>query len=239
MSYEIGVQSFTYRNFSIDEIQDELAGTAVDAIELCDIHVDPSADDTTVASVRETFEEIDVDICGYGVHDFESADAVRPVFSFASDLGADYVSVNFQKDDEAVADALTDAAAEFDLFVGVHNHGPEAVYSTADDVLAVVEDRPSRFGACVDTGHFFRSEQSLKDVTSPLDGRVHALHLKDFVDIETEVIPGDGNLDISLLLNLLDEHTSLEQPLVIEYEEDPNDPTPAVEVTAQRIRDTR
>jgi len=34
--YEIGVQSFTYREFNVPDICSELSGTGVSAIELCD-----------------------------------------------------------------------------------------------------------------------------------------------------------------------------------------------------------
>ncbi|PSP51148.1 hypothetical protein BRC74_07395 [Halobacteriales archaeon QH_7_68_42] len=61
-----------------------------------------------------------------------------------------------------------------------------------------------------------------------LGDRVLALHLKDFVDEETEAVPGNGQLDIAELLALLDGETSLSQPLVVEYEADPENPTPAV-----------
>jgi len=35
--YEIGVQSFTYREFNVPDICSELSGTGVSAIELCDV----------------------------------------------------------------------------------------------------------------------------------------------------------------------------------------------------------
>ncbi|WP_207589333.1 hypothetical protein [Halomontanus rarus] len=40
MTHDIGVQSYTYREFSIDEICDALADTPVSAIELYGGHVD-------------------------------------------------------------------------------------------------------------------------------------------------------------------------------------------------------
>jgi sugar phosphate isomerase/epimerase len=237
MDHRLGVQSFTYRTFDLDGICRELDGSAVESIELCGVHVDPGADDETVASVRSRLADVGVDVCGFGVHDFDAPDEVRDVFAFADELGAEYVSVNFPAERDDVADELAVAAEEFDLLVGIHNHGPGAEYDTVEDVLDVVEGRHERLGACVDTGHFLRSGQSPADVIPPLGDRVHAVHLKDFVGGETEVVPGDGDLDIAETLSLLAEHTSFDQPLVVEYEEDADDPTPALRTVADRLRD--
>jgi sugar phosphate isomerase/epimerase len=73
-------------------------------------------------------------------------------------------------------------------------------------------------------------------MTRAIGERVHAVRFKDFADEETEVIPGDGQLDVAETLSLLDEHTNFDQPLVIEHEEEPQDPTPAVEESIRRVR---
>jgi len=55
---------------------------------------------------------------------------------------------------------------------------------------------------------------------------------------EREAIPGDGRLDIPALLDSLSSETSLSQPLVIEYEANPADPTPAVVEAAEAVQDS-
>jgi sugar phosphate isomerase/epimerase len=237
MGRPIGVQSFTYRAFDNQAIIDELQGTAIDAIELCGVHIDPEVDPQKAQQLRERYEDAGIDICGYGVHGFDSPDTVDSVVSFAADLlGADYLSVHAPPAEPAVIDALVDAAADHDLLVAVHNHGPGHAHDTVADVQALLADRPSHFGACVDTGHFFRSGEALETQLSTLGERVHAVHCKDFVDEDTEVPPGDGQLDLNVLLTLLDEKTAFAQPIVIEYELDEENPTPVVEQTVERIR---
>lgn len=238
--YEIGVQSFTYREFGVEEMCDELADTGVSAIELCEVHVTTDDDSKAVDAVRTRLADAGVDVCGYGVISFEDeqVESIRQTFELVDRLGGDYCSLEFPPDETGIRDRLLSTAADFDLDLAIHNHGPDATYSTVEDVTSVL-DRVSdeRLGACVDTGHFFRSEQASEEVIPKLGDRVHALHLKDFVDEEQEAVPGTGQLDILELLELLDEKTSFDQPLVVEYEADATDPTPAVVQTIAEVEE--
>jgi len=57
------------------------------------------------------------------------------------------------------------------------------------------------------------------------------VHLKDFIDAETEVVPGTGKLSYAAALSALERHTDFHTALVIEYEADPDDPTPGMRQT--------
>jgi len=237
MPVELGVQSFTYRSFDIETLPAELGSTPVSAVEVYPGHLGPDDDADHVERVRDSFESAGIQFCGAGVFTFEEAADVRAPLEFASDIGASYVSVHFQPDDHETIQELIDVAADLDLFVATHNHGPGAIYSTVEEVLGVLEAYPdaTHLGACVDTGHFFRSGQSPTETIPALGERIHAVHVKDFLDTEIEVVPGDGNLDIAELLDLLEAHASLSAPLVIEYEEDKSNPTPAITTTVERL----
>lgn len=231
----IGVQSFVYREFTPEEIVEEVADLPVEAIEIYGGHIDPGADAEEVEAFRATFEDAGIDICGYGVHYFDAVEEVEAPLDLAADLGADYVSADFAPDDEAVIEALLEGAADRDLLVAAHNHGPDATYSTVEEVVDAVEGYDRRLGACVDTGHYFRSGQGPEHVVATLGDRVHAVHLTDFTADGTEVVPGDGQLDLAAFQDLLAEHTEFGQPIVIEYEDDPDNPTPAVAETCDRL----
>jgi sugar phosphate isomerase/epimerase len=107
---------------------------------------------------------------------------------------------------------------------------------SVNTVQRILEGTGESFGACVDTGHYFRSDESMSDIIGALGKQVHTIHIGDIGTDGKEVMPGDGRLDIPELLELLDTETYFDQPLVIAYEADPDDPTPAVEETAARIR---
>ena len=237
--YDVGVQSFTYREFDVAEMCSELSGTGVSAVELCHEHVTPESDRDIVADALAELDAADLEVCGYGVVGFDGDEderEVRDALSLVDRLGGEYCSLEFPPDDESIRETLLSVGTEFDLDLAIHNHGPEATYSTVEEVASVLDAADDRrLGACVDTGHFFRSGRSPEEVIPRLGERVLALHLKDFVDETTEAVPGGGRLDVGSLVSLLDEETTLSQPLVVEYEADPADPTPAVAEAVEAV----
>jgi len=233
--FSVGVQSWVYREFAAEEMAAELADLPVEAVEPCGRHVPADADPGAVTAFRETVESAGLTVCGAGVYDVETVADATATLEVADGLGADYVSVEFSPGDTAVIEALLEGATERDLLLAVHNHGPGTTDPTVEDVMAVLEGRDQRLGACVDSGHYLRSGQPPEEVLSSLGERVHAVHFKDFADPETEVIPGDGQIGVDWFLSLLAEQTALAAPLVIEYEVAPADPTPAVAEICDRI----
>jgi len=235
MAYEIGVQSFTYRSFSLEELPDLLASTPVTAIELCDVHLTPAASEREIAAAVESFADSGIDICGYGVVDVDTDTDLDTLFGFVDRLDADYASINVTPTANQLFENLIDAAEGWEIDLAIHNHGPESNYSTVEDVLGVLDryDAP-RLGACVDTGHFLRAGQTIDEVIPAIGDRVHALHLTDFDDEGEEVVPGTGRTDLEALARLLDER-DFQRPYVIEYESDPEDPTPAVIEAAEGL----
>lgn len=241
MTYAPGVQSFTYRAFSLTEMCSALEDTEVEAVELCHEHVTPADDSDAIADARETLTDAGLDVCGYGVAEFAGDPGeVEATLEMVADLGGEYLSCTFPPDDEGVAEALVDGASAFDLDVAVHNHGPESTYVTLAEVTHVLDRYPDdRLGACVDTGHFLRVGETPGEVVPAVGRHLHALHLTDYADGEREVVPGEGAVDVGELVGLLADHTEFDRPIVIEYEADAEEPTPAVRQTARAIVDAQ
>lgn len=237
MSYDIGVQTYTYREFDVDGIVEAIEDLRVDVVEITGTHLamddDPAAVDRTIGA----FEDLGADVVGWSCPTPEEPGDAEEILAFAGEYDIEYLNIDFDPADVAVAEALEAAGERHGVNLGLHNHGPDpwSEFRTVDDVLGVVGSRAPCMGACVDTGHFFRVDERPADVIPALEDRIHAVHVKDFVDAETEVVPGDSNLDMSELLDLLDEHVSSPPPLVVEYEEDPDDPTAGVRTALDRL----
>jgi len=230
---EIGVQTFTYREFDVPGIIKELDGTGITALEVYGKHLstDMSADE--VARGAKMLADAGIRICALGVYGFKSEqpDDIRRKLDFAKELACDYISIDVPPDDEKCKEMLVEVATELDVLLGIHNHGPGHHYDTAEKIAASCEGYDSILGACVDTGHFLRSGQTPEHVIKVLGKRVNAVHLKDFIDAETEVVPGTGKLDYATALNALDEYTDFNTAFVIEYEADADNPTPGMRQT--------
>ncbi|MFW6279551.1 MAG: sugar phosphate isomerase/epimerase family protein [Planctomycetota bacterium] len=230
---EIGVQSFTYRQFDIPAIAEELQDTGITALELWPGHVGPDDEDSEIEAAQQCLDEAGIRVCGIGVCNFspDNADTIDETMDFAVEFGCDYVSVDVPPEDTEIKQLLVDAALERDLLLGIHNHGPSHHYDTAPSVRASIEEFDPVLGACVDTGHFLRADETPENAIEVLGKRVHAVHLKDFLDEETEVVPGTGKLNYGSVLAELEKHSDFHSAFVIEYEADPGNPTPGMRQT--------
>lgn len=228
----IGVQSYTYREFSAVEAVREAASVGLKAIEMWPKHVNYQSGAEEIGAFRKALEDRGIWMCGYGVCGLEQlGDEMEPTFAFAKEMGAYYVSINCGRDNHEIAEQAIAIAKQYGLKLGIHNHGPGASFETAEQVLAFCEGKDALLGACVDTGHFMRSDQMPDHVIKVLGRRINSMHLKDFVSAEEEVIPGTGRLDFAQALALLKSEAGYEGAYVIEYEADPKDPSPAIKQT--------
>ena len=221
----VGVQSVVFKSRSLGDLLDALDGTDIDSLELWGHHLSPEDGEATIAAGKDRIDESSVTICGYGVVDIEDVGEAREHFEFAKTLDAGYVTVNYPPARDDITEELIDLAEEFDLDVGIHNYSTvhhddlSTVFSSIEDVRSVLDryDHP-RLGVCIDTGHFLVMDESPDEVISAFGDRIVAVHLKDTSDDEIEDLPGAGTLDLPTVLGLLDEHASVDAPLVIEYE---------------------
>jgi len=227
---EIGVQSYTYRQFDVPAMAEELKGTGVRAVELWNGQLGPDATPAAVASARAALADAGLRVCGFGVCSLGSQDpqALERTLQFAAGLGAAYVSLDVPPNDEAGKAMLVEAARKSGLLLAIHNHGPGHHYAAAEQVLESCREHDERLGACLDTGHYMRAGQDPVEAIRILGPRVHAVHLKDFTEDGREVVPGTARLDYGALLAALKAHTRFAGPYVIEYEANPDEPTPVV-----------
>lgn len=237
---EIGVQTFTYRKFDIPGIIRELKDTGITALEVYSSHLSPETPAGEVTEAQKMLSDAGMNICATGVYSLssEKADEMRASLEFAAGLGADYVSIGFDPSDEKAKEMMCEIALEVGVLLGIHNHGPgDKFFAKAEAVLAACEGYDEVLGACVDTGHFLRVDQTAEHAIRLLGKRVHGVHLKDFVDAETEVVPGTGKLDYATALAALDECTNFDTAFVIEYEADAENPTPGMKETVRLFKE--
>ncbi|WP_206425154.1 sugar phosphate isomerase/epimerase family protein [Halosimplex salinum] len=242
--FDIGVQTVVYRDFSLAALLAELETTGVTEIELWGHHLSPEHDDATVAVALDVLDDAGASVCGYGVVDLEDTGEARDHFEFADRLGAEYVTVNYPPAADAITEELVDLAEEFALDVGIHNYSSvhhddlSQVFSTIDDVRSVLDRYDhDRLGLCLDTGHFLVEDVVPEDVVREFGDRINSCHLKDTSEAEIEDVPGAGQLDVPTFVDLLDDHTGLDAPLVIEYELPQDRATDALDEAVGTLRD--
>jgi inosose dehydratase len=242
-SRSIGVQSVVFGERSLSDVLDALGDADVDAMELWEDHLSPHDHGATVAASVAALNATPIDVCGYGVVEFESPDDVEDHVAFADRLGADYLTVNYPPMRDDVTAALLDAAEEYAVDVAIHNYSSihhddtAGVFSSLAEVQDVLDRNPhERLGAAVDTGHFLAEDVDPAEAIEAFGDRIVTVHLKDTSAAAIEDVPGAGELELGTVLALLDEHADPTVPLIVEYELDPAEAIDDLEHALANVR---
>jgi sugar phosphate isomerase/epimerase len=225
--WPIGVQSYSLRNFDLHEAVRHIQGMGVHYVEFFSKHLALDASDATIAETKKLLASADITLNAHGVSGFTADHAAnRKVFEFAKRAGIKNITANPEPDSFESLDKLV---AEFDIRICIHNHGPGALFDKSDDTLKAVAGHDKRIGACVDTGHYIRSNENPVEVIRKLGDRVFALHIKDDTHKGDKgshnVVIGQANLDVVGVFKALKEiKFPADGSISLEYEANPENP---------------
>jgi sugar phosphate isomerase/epimerase len=225
--FKMGLQSYSLRGYTTGgraDLKKALAATRELGLhywESYTAHIPLTADRQTIRAIKEEIESQGVHASGYGVvHLGKDEAANRKIFDFAKTLGVSYLSID---PDPASFDLLDRLVDEYDIPLGIHNHGPGHKFALIDTIAKAINDHSPKIGCCIDTGHFLRSKEDPVRAAEVFGTRVYGVHLKDVKNSETFTILGQGDLRTVELLRVLASN-KYGHCLAIEYEEKPDDP---------------
>ncbi|WP_437206600.1 family 16 glycoside hydrolase [Planctomicrobium sp. SH664] len=259
--FKVGLQSYTLRNFDLPEALKQCEKLGIKYLEGYPRHLPVTTVPAQMSGYRQQLEQAGITLMSYGVVPLDANEAkTRSYFDFAKGVGLTCIVANPQKNKETF-DLLEKLVEEYQIPIAIHNHGPGSTYSTVEDVLKWVEGRHPLIGACVDTGHYLRSDQDPVEVIRKLGNRVYDVHLKDVRSIQTEeekarlekelprnraeqlrkegkifTILGEGELNIVGVLRAL-RGLQYKNLLALEYEENPQNPLSDVELSLSNLRE--
>ena len=240
LGLKMGLQSYSLRAFSVEEALAQTKTLGLKYWEAFPNHIPMGTLPKHIATQKELMSKAGITLISYGVVPFDSNEsAARERFEFAKGMGIKSLSAD-PNPDKATFDLLDKLVAEYDVAIAIHNHGPGHRYNKISDVENVVKDRHPKIGACVDTGHYLRSDEDPVDAIRRLNKRVFGVHLKDVKTIaggqKQFKIAGEGDLKVTELLKVLKEQ-KYEYCVAIEYEENEKQPLADIESCLKHVRD--
>ena len=259
--FNVGLQSYTLRAFDATKALEHTKMLGVKYWESFPKHVPMSTLPATVGESKKLLADSGVTLLSYGVVRFTSDETeARRAFDFAKAMGIVSLSAD-PEPDRATFDLLDKLVGEYDVAIAIHNHGPGHRYNKADDVLKWLENRHAKIGACVDTGHYLRSDESPVEVIQKFGPRVHGVHLKDVRTVKSpeeqeKIAPtltknrqgmlkkenkvftvlGEGELDTVGVLKAL-KKLNYQNCVALEYEESEQNPLADVELCLAAVRE--
>ena len=245
LGLKLGLQSYSLREFKkTEEALEHTKALGLKYWEAYPAHVPMTVVPKQIEDHKALLAKFGVTLFSYGVLGFdENENAAREKFEFAKAMGIKSLSAD-PKPGKATFDLLDKLVAEYDIAIAIHNHGPEDKnYGKISQVENAVKDRHPKIGACVDTGHFLRSDEDPVEAVQRLGKRVFGCHLKDVKTIEKDgkrekqfKIAGEGDLNVVALLKAL-KGLDYQYCLAIEYEENAKNPLPDIEACLKHVRE--
>lgn len=226
--FVLGIQSYSLRNFPVDEALDDIQELGLHTVEFFQQHLAIESSQEQIDRMKQNLAKRDIKLLAHGVNGFGKDEAAnRRIFEFAKKAGIRNISADPSPDS---FDNLDKLVAEYDIRIAIHNHGPGARYDKVDDVLKAIQGRHKLIGACADLGHYIRSGEDPVKVIRMLEGRLYGIHLKDFDQPKRDakgVILGKGHLDVVEVFKALKKvEFPADGALSIEYEEHAENPMP-------------
>lgn len=197
----VGIQSWTLRNMSFDQVVEFAKKHQIKQLQLIGNHMNP------MASKEETMKKKAVlDAAGLTVYTFGVTGTTldkeqnRKLFEFAKLMGIKVIVT--EPGDYKILDNLEELVKEYDIKIALHNHGVFSPYGNPAVVKSLLKYRDPRMGVCLDVGWIASTRLDVAKVFRDYEGRVHDIHLKDKkvnntekgdVATDTEIGKGDVN----------------------------------------------
>ena len=226
---KLGVASYSFREFTLDQALDMARTLGVKHMTFKDVHVPRTDPPEVTRGLRAKIEAAGITIMGGGTITIPNDEAqIGREFEYAKNAGFPLI---FISPDPAALDAIERAAKAYDIRAAIHNHGPEDKrWPRPQDAYAAVKSRDKRLGLCIDVGHTRRTGTDPVQACRECRDRLYDMHVKDLIvptDERTETEVGRGAIDFPALFRTLIDIGYTGQ-VGLEYEINPKNPLPGM-----------
>jgi sugar phosphate isomerase/epimerase len=237
--WTLAMQAYTFRSFTLMQAAEKSAALGITAIEMYpgqtiggDIPgaVAHTLDAVTRQRLADGLKVRGVRPVAYGVVNGKDEAEWRVIFEFAKALELSVITCEPAADQLDLVAGLCD---QYAIQAAFHNHPQPSAYWSPETVLNACKGRSARLGACVDNGHWVRSGVNVMAGVRAMEGRLHAMHLKDVSSPSLSgecVALGAGFASAPEVIAEL-RRQRFAGVVSFEYESTPENPVPALEAS--------
>lgn len=234
--FDLGIASYTFRSFPLEQALAMTARLNVTRITLKDMHLPMAVTPAEMDAVRAQMKAAGIELTSCGVVYMKSEEEVRKAFAYAKLAGIPMmVGVPLA----SLMDAAEQQVKETGIAMAIHNHGPnDERFPSPEDAYKVIEKRDRRMGLCIDVGHTRRLGLDPAVEIERFADRLLDVHIKDVSAADakgTTVEVGRGVIDIPKLLKSLVK-IGYSKTVHFEHEKDAKDPFPGLAESVGYVR---
>ena len=239
---KLGVASFSLAKLPVEGVIAVLKQLQIKGVSLYKNHA-PWATGTSdeCRAVVKQFSDAGITVTSTGVIELTKDEtAARKAFENVRAAGLPMMCGRPTPDALPLVDKFV---KEYDIKVGIHNHGPTDLYPTGEDAWKAVQPYDKRIGVCLDVGHAWRAGGDPAAEILKRHERLYQVHLKDtrgprgggVTKDPSPVIAGRGYLDIKTIVSALIE-VNYQHWVDFEYEERVADKVPGLAESVGYVR---
>lgn len=225
-SLNLGMASYTFREFSLEEAVSMTQRLALNWISLKSFHLPLDSTGQQIKDVAEKVKASGLNLYGCGVIYMKNEPEVERAFRYAQTAG---IRVIIGVPNHDLLGMVEEKVKQFDIKLAIHNHGPtDKLYPTPGSAYERIKGLDPRIGICLDVGHTQRAGVDPSEAAEKYQDRLLDVHIKDVNRADkdgTTVEIGRGVIDIPLLLKTLIE-INYKGCAALEFEKDGKDPLP-------------
>lgn len=227
----LGLASYTFRNFTRDQMIGYMKQLNVTALNCKDVKDHLPMDPTEEAKALADYAANGIKLHAAGTIYFpkDEDDDIRSKFEYCKRAGISVIVAGDPAPE--TLPRIEKFVKEYDIRLAIHNHGPEdKLWHSPLDVLKQVKKYDARIGCCIDIGHTVRAGTDVVKAIHEVGPRLYNMHAKDltnFTSKESQVTVGDGIMPMREIFQALIK-IKYKGFVDLEYEVHGDDPMPGV-----------
>jgi len=185
---QVGVQSYTFRAFSVDKMIEAMVAIGLSNVELWDGHLNPGkASEADFKAMRKKFDDAGIKVGAYCVNfpGDSKDDYLDRGFNGALLLGTNVMTASVKK---PIVPKLDQWCQKYKIKLGLHNHwfgyasfkgDRSQEFETPDDFANALKGASQYLSINLDIGHFYAAGFDPVSYIRENHKRIVSLHIKD------------------------------------------------------------
>ncbi|MGA9291583.1 MAG: sugar phosphate isomerase/epimerase [Ignavibacteriaceae bacterium] len=232
----LGLTSYTFRNFSLEEVIQMTKRLDLKRLSLKDMHLPLNSTKDQTQNAVNKINTAGLELYGAGVIYMTNQEEVNRAFEYAKEAG---IEIIIGVPEIELLQAAEQKVREYNIKLAIHNHGPgDKRFPSPESVYEKIKNLDKRVGMCLDIGHTMRLGVNPSSAFEKYSDRIFDIHMKDVTKASPDgdtVEIGRGIIDIPEFLRTI-KKLNYKGTVAFEYEKDKEDPLPGVAESVGYVR---
>ncbi|MFZ0452859.1 MAG: sugar phosphate isomerase/epimerase [Ignavibacteriaceae bacterium] len=232
----LGLTSYTFRNFSLEEVIQMTKRLDLKRLSLKDMHLPLNSTKDQIQNAVNKINTAGLELYGAGVIYMTNQEEVNRAFEYAKEAG---IEIIIGVPEIELLQAAEQKVREYNIKLAIHNHGPgDKRFPSPESVYEKIKNLDKRVGMCLDIDHTMRLGVNPSSAFEKYSDRIFDIHMKDVTKASPDgdtVEIGRGIIDIPEFLRTI-KKLNYKGTVAFEYEKDKEDPLPGVAESVGYVR---